>query len=301
MPNGEWDLVSFPAVKHYTKYKCCKTPFAEVTFTLHIQRKTLYYFYTLVVPCSLITLLVTMGFYLPPASGQRVTLCITVLFSMTVFLNVANNKLPVTSEHVPLIAKLYMACILQMILSTASSCIVLHCYHRSHETSYLPLWFTKILVPKLAVILHVDNARYRRRKTADVRVQTEFSDNTLDNQLVQLQSTNETLNSIRDLEVSTDSFTTRLAAADREYLPLYRTMAPFRRLLHLPPAENASATRERHRKTRGIKILVNHVRRKQLKAKHELEMEFIARVLDRLCIVGFFAILIVSVVVILNG
>ena len=250
-----------------------------------------------------------MGFYLPPASGQRVTLCITVLFSMTVFLNVANNKLPVTSDHVPLIAKLYMACILQMILSTASSCIVLHCYHRNHETSYLPLWLTKILVPKLATLLYVDNSAYKRRKTIDVGVQTDFTEDNysnnvsivadpLDFQLIPLNTTFETLTSIPELESSTDSLATKLTEADREFLPLYPAMSPFHRLRPLPSIGEISAIRNRYSKTRGIKRLVDAVKKRKLKAEHELEMEFVARVLDRLCIVGFFVILIISVVVI---
>ena len=117
-----------------------------------------------------------------------------------------------TSDHVPLIAKLYMACILQMILSTASSCIVLHCYHRNHETSYLPLWLTKILVPKLATLLYVDNSAYKRRKTIDVGVQTDFTEDNysnnvsivadpLDFQLIPLNTTFETLTSIPELGV----------------------------------------------------------------------------------------------------
>ena len=276
-------------------------PFADITFTLHIRRKTLYYFYALVVPCSVITLLITLAFYVTPASGQRVTLCVTLLFSMTVFLNVANKKLPVTSDHVPLIAKLYMACILQMVLSTASSCIVLHCYHRSHGSSCFPMWFTKVFVPKLAKLLYV----YKDRKTAVVakggysRSAHSVTNDPLDFQL-DTQSTFETLSSIPALENSTDSFAFKLPEADRKYLPLYRTMAPFRRWLYLPPPGEVSGICDQHRKTQGIKRLVDHVKRKKLKVRHEVQTDFVARVLDRLSILWFFVILIVSVIIIWN-
>ena len=52
----------------------------------------------LVVPCSLIGLMVLLSFVLPPESGERVGLGITVLMAMAIFQELTSNKLPVDSN-----------------------------------------------------------------------------------------------------------------------------------------------------------------------------------------------------------
>lgn len=46
----------------------------DVTFTIQIRRRTLYYFFNLIVPCVLISSMALLGFTLPPDSGEKLTL-----------------------------------------------------------------------------------------------------------------------------------------------------------------------------------------------------------------------------------
>ena len=46
----------------------------DITFTIHIRRRTLYYFFNLIVPCVLISSMALLGFTLPPDSGEKLTL-----------------------------------------------------------------------------------------------------------------------------------------------------------------------------------------------------------------------------------
>ncbi|RCN45846.1 hypothetical protein ANCCAN_08143 [Ancylostoma caninum] len=41
--NGEWTIISSPAVREVTYYKCCPEPYPTVKYYLHIRRRTLYY------------------------------------------------------------------------------------------------------------------------------------------------------------------------------------------------------------------------------------------------------------------
>ena len=59
----------------------------------------------LVVPCSLIGFMVLLSFVLPPESGERVGLGITVLMAMAIFQELTSNKLPVDS-NIPLLGEL---------------------------------------------------------------------------------------------------------------------------------------------------------------------------------------------------
>ena len=57
----------------------------------------------LVVPCSLIALMVLLSFILPPESGERIGLGITVLMAMAIFQELTSAKLPADSEYIPLL------------------------------------------------------------------------------------------------------------------------------------------------------------------------------------------------------
>lgn len=73
-----------PGKKNTIVYACCPEPYVDVTFTIQIRRRTLYYFFNLIVPCVLISSMALLGFTLPPDSGEKLTLGRLLVFTMTV-------------------------------------------------------------------------------------------------------------------------------------------------------------------------------------------------------------------------
>jgi nicotinic acetylcholine receptor len=63
-----------PGKKNTIVYQCCPEPYVDITFTIQIRRRTLYYFFNLIVPCVLISSMALLGFTLPPDSGEKLTL-----------------------------------------------------------------------------------------------------------------------------------------------------------------------------------------------------------------------------------
>ena len=63
-----------PATRNMFYYSCCPEPYVDVTFTIIIRRRTLYYFFNLIVPCLLIASMAVLGFTLPPDSGEKLSL-----------------------------------------------------------------------------------------------------------------------------------------------------------------------------------------------------------------------------------
>jgi len=55
-----------PAVRHVQTYDCCPEPYIDITFSIHIRRRTLYYGFNLIIPCALISMLTLLTFILPP-------------------------------------------------------------------------------------------------------------------------------------------------------------------------------------------------------------------------------------------
>jgi len=103
VPNGEWDLLDANIKRSVVYYPCCPEPFPDVTITLTIRRKILYYTYNVILPCMMLSVLTLLVFCIPPDSGEKIALGVTVLLAFSVFMLAISEKLPETSESIPLL------------------------------------------------------------------------------------------------------------------------------------------------------------------------------------------------------
>jgi len=93
-------------------YECCgDTPYPSIYFTIYMRRKYLFYITNIIAPCVMLSILVTMVFYLPPEAGEKISLGITVLLAFTVFLLLIAESIPKRSDSVPIISKYSTHCI----------------------------------------------------------------------------------------------------------------------------------------------------------------------------------------------
>lgn len=67
-------LLGVPGQRNEIFYNCCPEPYIDITFVILIRRKTLYYFFNLIVPCVVIASMALLGFTLPPDSGEKLSL-----------------------------------------------------------------------------------------------------------------------------------------------------------------------------------------------------------------------------------
>jgi nicotinic acetylcholine receptor len=72
---------------------------------LKIKRRVLFFMINVIVPCIMLSTLTLLVFVIPPDSGDKVTLGITVLLAFSVFMLAVAENLPETSEYVPLISE----------------------------------------------------------------------------------------------------------------------------------------------------------------------------------------------------
>lgn len=61
--NGGWDLIATKTRRNVVYYPCCPEPFPDVTFTIYLRRRTLYYIVNVVVPCLLLAGLSMLGMF----------------------------------------------------------------------------------------------------------------------------------------------------------------------------------------------------------------------------------------------
>ncbi|XP_071167041.1 acetylcholine receptor subunit alpha-type acr-16-like [Mytilus edulis] len=158
--NGEWTLIDTKAVRNVKVYPCCPEPFPDVTFYLHLRRRVLYYAFNVIIPCVLLSLLTLTGFLLPPESGEKVTLGLTVLLAFSVFMLLIAENMPPTSEYIPLIG-IYLTVIMSMSgLSVVFSVFVLNIHHRGALAKGPPSvikTFARLTAKILCMNIRLDN------------------------------------------------------------------------------------------------------------------------------------------------
>ncbi|XP_050401517.1 neuronal acetylcholine receptor subunit alpha-10 [Patella vulgata] len=153
--NTEWTLESVPLKRTVTLYPSSPEPYPDVTFYVTLRRKPLFYVLNLLFPCILITSVAMLGFLLPPDAGEKVSLEITVLLSLAVFLLVVSETLPPTSENFPFIG-IYFACAMVMVsVSTILTVFVLNFHFKGQHGRPVPRWIRKVFLGGLARVLLV--------------------------------------------------------------------------------------------------------------------------------------------------
>lgn len=154
--NGEWDLIRMVVQRNEVFYSCCQEPYPDITYSIILRRRPLFYVFNLILPCVLITGIALLSFYMPSDSGEKVTLGITTLLSMTVFLMVIGESMPPTSDTVPLIGLYYGVTISLVSLTTALSVVTLNIHHRGTRGTEVPHYVKKIVFGALAKILFIN-------------------------------------------------------------------------------------------------------------------------------------------------
>ncbi|GAA6085537.1 neuronal acetylcholine receptor subunit beta-4 [Tachysurus ichikawai] len=149
-PSGEWDILALPGRRTVNPQD---PTYVDLTYDFIIKRKPLFYTINLIIPCVLITSLAILVFYLPSDCGEKMTLCISVLLALTVFLLLISKIVPPTSLDVPLIGKYLMFTMVLVTFSIITSVCVLNVHHRSPSTHTMPKWVKLVFLDKLPMLL----------------------------------------------------------------------------------------------------------------------------------------------------
>ena len=150
LPSGTWDVIDAPSEE--IEYIVDGTKRMELVYKFRIRRKTLFYTVNLIIPTVLISFLSIFVFYLPTDEGEKMTLCISILLALVVFLLLVSKILPPTSIVIPLIAKYLLFTLIMNIVTILNTVIIINWNYRTPRTHNMPRWvrivFTEFL-PKV--------------------------------------------------------------------------------------------------------------------------------------------------------
>ncbi|EZA62225.1 Acetylcholine receptor subunit beta-like protein [Ooceraea biroi] len=140
----------------------------------YLPGKTLFYTVNLILPTVLISFLCVLVFYLPAEAGEKVTLGISILLSLVVFLLLVSKILPPTSLVLPLIAKYLLFTFIMNTVSILVTVIIINWNFRGPRTHRMPQLIRKIFLKYLPAILFM-----RRPKKTRLRWMMEIPNVTL--------------------------------------------------------------------------------------------------------------------------
>ncbi|CAG9764360.1 unnamed protein product [Ceutorhynchus assimilis] len=291
----EWDILEVPAIRSEKFYTCCDEPYLDITFNITMRRKTLFYTVNLIIPCMGISFLTILVFYLPSDSGEKVSLSISILLSLTVFFLLLAEIIPPTSLVVPLLGKFVL---FTMILDTFSICvtvIVLNVHFRCPQTHVMSPWVRRVFIhilPRLLVMRRphymIDRKSYN--PTQEILVQScnglrktklHYDSGILDQEAMSTASICDKLAN-REPEAArllscrvhgTTSPVVRLSSED-EYEAMFDPLLISDLAWHQCP--------EVHKAIDGVRFIADHIKREEDSIKVKEDWKYVAMVLDRL-------------------
>ncbi|KAH7731198.1 CRE-ACR-2 protein [Aphelenchoides avenae] len=128
--SGIWDVMDVPGELVQDK--------SRMEFHIVIRRKTLFYSVILIIPTVLMAFLSMMVFYLPADCSEKITLAISILLALVVFLLLVSKILPPTSDTIPLMAKYLLLTFILNIVTIMATVIIINVYFRSATTHTMP-------------------------------------------------------------------------------------------------------------------------------------------------------------------
>nr|XP_018900425.1 PREDICTED: neuronal acetylcholine receptor subunit alpha-7 [Bemisia tabaci] len=294
IPNGEWYLLGMPGKRNVLYYQCCPEPYVDITFQIQIRRRTLYYFFNLIVPCVLISSMALLGFTLPPDSGEKLTLGVTILLSLTVFLNLVAESMPTTSDAVPLIGT-YFNCIMFMVASSVVlTVLVLNYHHRTPENHKMSGFVQKLFLEYLPWVLRMG------RPGKKITLKTISISHRMRELEIRERSSRSLLANILDLDDDLQRFranvnnSTNTTCHQRQGITVSQSVDE--------TAMCSIAQREMQHILRELRFITGRLRKKDEEAEVISDWKFAAMVVDRFCLFVFtFFTIIATITVLLSA
>eukprot|EP00092_Neocalanus_flemingeri_P031622 GFUD01034340.1.p1 GENE.GFUD01034340.1~~GFUD01034340.1.p1 ORF type:complete len:436 (+),score=85.73 GFUD01034340.1:128-1309(+) len=142
-PSGVFELKRIYAERHEVRDPCCADKFADVTYTLVIWRRPKFFLFNYIQPAVLINILALFVFLIPAESGEKITLGISTMLNMTVFLMTVTSGIPPT-DQTPILSVYYATVMVLTTAATVLGVIVLRIHHQGRRGIPVPAYLRRL-------------------------------------------------------------------------------------------------------------------------------------------------------------
>ncbi|CAF3237329.1 unnamed protein product [Rotaria sp. Silwood2] len=272
-----------------------------------MRRRSLYYIANTVVPCFLISCMTILGLLLPPDSGDKINLQITTLLTIVMFSLLLSEIMPPSSNAIPIITIYFMCVMIMSVVSVIASVLVLSLHFRNSKNYTMPLWIRKYICNYLAWLLcmkrpnHDLSWRAIRRRWASPKQesnninesigndQSKIPSEPLLNNTFELLSSNamnidrKPLESLENREKQrSDSLLENVVPSTTK---THHSQHYQNTLKELSTCDTEMVCSKLRMIISQLAILTDHSRQQEKEDDESQEWKFVARVIDRLCLV----------------
>ncbi|CAF1681701.1 unnamed protein product, partial [Adineta ricciae] len=120
-----------------------------LVFHINMKRNHQFYVNHMIFPFSTLSFLTLFVFWLPPDSGEKITLTITILLALTVFLQLISEYTPKASSNLPIIGIYFNVNLILVLISVVLTVVVLNFHYRGPKKSRVPRWCRRIVIYKI--------------------------------------------------------------------------------------------------------------------------------------------------------
>ncbi|ESO00681.1 hypothetical protein HELRODRAFT_82780, partial [Helobdella robusta] len=165
--SGTWDIMSCPGNLSLEFDQTEGYNRSYIIYSIKMRRKTLYYTTNLILPCILISFLSMCVFLLPAEALEKMTLCISILLALVVFLLLVSKILPPTSLTVPLIEKYLLFTFIMNLITIFITVFIINYSFRTPRTHKMPSWIRNLFLnflPRLVLLKRPNHDKKYHKK-----------------------------------------------------------------------------------------------------------------------------------------
>lgn len=127
--------------------------YSRVTFIIEMKRKTGYYLISVILPCVMLVFMTLISFCLPPDSGEKVGLGVTIILAFSVYQIMIAESPPIISDATPVLSEYTLCLALNRIHHCCHGDVHLNRVDGSqHRCSVFPPHGSKIIVSQITYV-----------------------------------------------------------------------------------------------------------------------------------------------------
>ncbi|KAK6179887.1 hypothetical protein SNE40_012140 [Patella caerulea] len=278
LKSGTWDIIDCPGeIVNVTDLSSGKIE-QQIIFKFILRRKTLFYTVNLIIPCVLISFVSVCVFALPADAGEKITLCISILLALVVFLLLISKILP-PSLKIPLIAKYLLFTFIMNIIAILSTVIIINRNYRTPRTHRMPQWIRIVFLKYMPMFLLMKRPDHDERWQKKNFSPPPSYQPTPETRRVNLNMRSSELMELTEMHHPHCRLNTRMNSLER---PTNGEGGSSDKYIKMTP--------ELYRATEAVRFIYQHLRTEEDYETVLDDWKYMARVLDRLMLVVFLTV-----------